>query len=64
MAIRLATVLLLVGGVAQAAEPDPDTQAAHRHFESGLRLYAEERYGEAIEEFEVARRLRPSPAFD
>ena len=43
---------------------DPDTEAARRHFERGIDLYAHEKYDEAIVEFERARELRNAPALE
>lgn len=43
---------------------DPDTEAARRHFERGAALFEQGRYADAAAEFETAKRLKPSPAFD
>ena len=44
--------------------PDPDTDAARRHFDRGTALYGQQRYADAVREFETARRIKPLPAFD
>jgi|GEM_PF-2170193 len=49
--------------VAQPLE-DPDTAAAKRHFLRGTAYYDEQRFAEALREFEEARRIRPLPALD
>ena len=43
---------------------DPDEEAARRHFDVGVDLYAQGHYPQAIAEFETARRIKPSAAFD
>jgi tetratricopeptide (TPR) repeat protein len=58
-------IALLFAFVAAAgAEEDADTQAAHRHFVNASLLYESGRYNEAIAEFEIAKSLKPVPAFD
>jgi len=56
--------LLFVFVAAAGAEEDADTQAAHRHFVNASLLYESGRYSEAIAEFEIAKSLKPVPAFD
>ncbi len=46
------------------ADEDPDTEIARRHFDAGTEAYGGGHYAEALAEFEAARRVRPSPAFD
>jgi tetratricopeptide (TPR) repeat protein len=53
-----------LAGVAHAQRPDPDTQAARRHYDRGLKLYDQEHYEEAAREFQTAKEMRPTPAFD
>jgi tetratricopeptide (TPR) repeat protein len=55
-----ACVVLLSGG----ARADPDTEQVRRHFQAGALFYSDERYPEAIEEFEQARKVRALPALD
>ena len=63
-----AVSIAAASGAARAAAPDavvdPDTQIARRHFDRGTVLYGEEKYAEAIVEFEAARKVKPLPAFD
>jgi len=54
----------MVATLARAQAPDPDTQAARRHYQRGLGLYDQERYDDAIQEFNAAKELKPLPAFD
>ncbi len=54
----------MLGPVAIAHADDADTQAARRHFERAALLYEQERYEEAIGEFQTAREIKPVPAFD
>ena len=56
-------VLFACCAVAHATD-DPDTEIARRRFSTGAALYEAGRYEEAVAEFEAARRVRPSPAFD
>jgi tetratricopeptide (TPR) repeat protein len=49
---------------ALAEQIDPDTEVARRHFERGSQLYEQQKYDEAINEFDQARQLKPLPAFD
>lgn len=44
--------------------PDPDTQAARRHYDLGTALYDQQRYAEALREFNTAKQLKPLPAFE
>lgn len=44
--------------------PDPDTEVARRHFKRGAELYEGGDYPAAVREFEAARRVKPSPAFE
>ena len=67
----VALCLVLAAHVAAADEPapppatvDPDTEVARRHFERGIELYDQEKYDEAIAEFQAANVARPRPAFD
>ena len=75
--VAVSTVMLAVFDLNDAALPnahaehappptatDPDTEIARRHFTQGTSLYNEEKYAEAILEFEAARRVKPLPAFD
>jgi tetratricopeptide (TPR) repeat protein len=64
--VRLvAAVVLLFGFVASAEEvDDPDTEAARRHFQRATELYDAHRYGEAVREFEAAKKLKPLPELD
>ncbi|HZS36320.1 MAG TPA: tetratricopeptide repeat protein [Polyangia bacterium] len=57
-------VLVAAWSPARAQAPDPDTQAARRHYDRGLALYDQERYDAAIREFSAAKELKPLPAFD
>jgi hypothetical protein len=50
--------------VAPPFSDDPDSDAARRHFEVGLKHYDAARFTDAIREFDLARQLKPSPAFD
>jgi tetratricopeptide (TPR) repeat protein len=59
---HIALLALLVSTA--GAEEDADTQAAHRHFVNASLLYDSGRYLEAIAEFEIAKGLKPVPAFD
>jgi tetratricopeptide (TPR) repeat protein len=43
---------------------DPDTEQVRRHFQAGAQFYSNERYPEAINEFEQARKLKALPALD
>jgi tetratricopeptide (TPR) repeat protein len=43
---------------------DPDTEQARRHFQAGASFYRQERYTEAIGEFEQARKIKERPALD
>jgi tetratricopeptide (TPR) repeat protein len=61
--LRLVLALSVMVGTAGAKE-DPDTEIARRHYSQGLALYEAARYREAVVEFEAARKLRPSHAFD
>jgi tetratricopeptide (TPR) repeat protein len=61
--MRAVTLLLLVAAPA-LAQIDPDTEIARRHFERGTEHYDAGRYDEAVREFEAAREVRASPAFD
>lgn len=69
-ALSLAALLAtpaLPGAAYAAPEPgavDPDTEVAQRHFRLGIELYAQERYLEAIEQFQRAKLARPSAAFE
>ena len=56
-------LILLVSPLARA-DVDPDTEAAKRHFQAGLKHYAVDDYAGALKEFQVARELKPLPAFD
>jgi tetratricopeptide (TPR) repeat protein len=47
-----------------AATIDLDTEAARRHFQSGLASYNEGNYQAACAEFETARRIKALPALD
>jgi tetratricopeptide (TPR) repeat protein len=71
----LTIALLLLGALAHAADDappsvappfsdDPDSDAARRHFDLGLKHYDAARFTEAIREFDLARQLKPAPAFD
>jgi tetratricopeptide (TPR) repeat protein len=60
--IGLAALLAVLGSA--AAKEDPDTEIARRHYARGLTLYEAGQYREAVAEFEAARSLRPSAAFD
>jgi hypothetical protein len=69
--LALVSVLSLSSAAARAddevAPPfsdDPDSDAAKRHFRLGLDHYNEARFVDAIREFDLARQLKPSPAFD
>jgi tetratricopeptide (TPR) repeat protein len=64
--LRLLLVCALVGGVSRigAADEDPDTEMARRHFDTGAAAYEAGRYAEAAAEFERARKVQPLPAFD
>lgn len=58
---------LLVAGGAAADEPpvvDPDTEAAHRHFDRAIELYDQQLYRDALGELQAARDLRPLPALE
>ncbi len=66
LAALLATPAL-PGAAYAGPEPgavDPDTEVAQRHFRLGIELYAQERYLEAIEQFQRAKLARPSAAFE
>ena len=56
-----AWVICLVSALASAQPADPDTEAAKRHFDRGKALYEQQRYDEALGEFETARALKPLP---
>lgn len=63
----LALLALSLGARPLAAAPgvvDPDTEVAQRHFRLGSELYGQEKYLEAIEQFERARQAKPVPAFE
>jgi hypothetical protein len=62
-AVGLLTLGLVGGGLARA-QVDPDEEAARRHFVRGRVEYAAGRLEAALAEFELARRMRPLPAFD
>jgi hypothetical protein len=47
--------------VEAAAEQDPATRAARRHFQSGIKLYRDANYSGALAEFEAAYREKPGP---
>ncbi len=75
VAYLLVLVLPVLTGVARAApdnipsaapifSDDPDADAARRHYERGLRAYDRADFAGAIREFELARSLKPSAAFD
>jgi tetratricopeptide (TPR) repeat protein len=49
---------------AMAADADPDTEVARRHFRKGSELYLAEQYEQAVREFEAARVLKPAPELD
>jgi tetratricopeptide (TPR) repeat protein len=56
--------LLLTLFLAAAASAEESVPVAQAHFARGAQLYATQRYAEAIDEFEEARRYAPLPAFD
>src|SRR5579871_5719884 len=66
--MRVWLVCALLAGLPSAARAqeveDPDTESARRHFNSGLELYSQQQYAEAVREFEAAQALRPSPKLD
>ena len=64
--MRLLIVLAISGLAlpALAEQVDPDTEVARRHFQRGSELYEQQRYDDAINEFDQARQLKPLPAFD
>ena len=43
---------------------DPDIELVRRHFRVGAELYAQEKYVEAVAEFEQARAIKPLPTLD
>jgi tetratricopeptide (TPR) repeat protein len=45
-------------------DPDPDEEAARRHFERGRVFYGADDYVHALEEFQTAQRIRPRAALD
>jgi len=50
--------------IAQKEIGDVDEELARRHFAAAQQHYAAHRYGEAIKEFQTARKFKPLPAFD
>ena len=65
--LSIALLLVALGQLAAAQEQpdvDPDTAAARRHFKSGLELYNNGRYIDAIHEFAQANLIKAAPAFD
>jgi tetratricopeptide (TPR) repeat protein len=66
IARALACACLLAPLVARAegADADPSLAVAKSHFERGALLYRQQRYEEAIVDFEAARQAHPSPALD
>ncbi len=66
---RVVCLLLVVGALGvpcAVAAPlrDPDTEAAKRHSDRGATFYAQERYADAVREFEAARKIKPLAALD
>jgi tetratricopeptide (TPR) repeat protein len=64
LTLALATTLAPVAAARSEKLEDPDTEAARRHFERGQELYLAGDYPRALEEFVVARKLRPLVAFE
>lgn len=69
--LRLLSVGLLllslspsVSRAAAAADLDPDTEVARRHFEAGSAAYERHDYPTALQEFERARLAKPLPDLD
>jgi hypothetical protein len=65
--MKLALLLLLIPATVwaqPAADSDPDTEIARRHFEAGRAKYQESDYLGALGEFEAARKVRQLAAFD
>jgi tetratricopeptide (TPR) repeat protein len=60
----LPAACLLASSVARAAEADPDTEIARRHYNAGTTLYDAEKYEDAVREFRAAQVAHPSPALD
>jgi len=61
---RLATILALAVSVPAAAAPKqqtPEQKEADRHFKSGVALFGEAKYAEALAEFERAYEIAPHP---
>jgi hypothetical protein len=56
--------LVLVAWCGVAGAEDADTEAARRHSTTGSQLYEADRFADAIVEFELAKKLKPLPAFD
>jgi len=64
--IRLIFALALVAAVqplafAQPKKPDASEKEADKHFKAGVALFAENKYSEALAEFERAYELKPHP---
>jgi tetratricopeptide (TPR) repeat protein len=63
-AVPAGVLVLACAATAFAAEDDPDTEIAQRHFEKGAAFYQQRDYVHALQEFQAARRAHPAAAFD
>jgi tetratricopeptide (TPR) repeat protein len=58
-------ILIALAASARAEDlQDPDSELAHRYFDSGAKKYQAHDYQGAISDFERARTVKPVPAFD
>ncbi len=59
--VLVLSVLMLSSGVLRADEPDEDTKAAAEAFSRGVELSKEQKWGEALEAFELAASKKKHP---
>src|SRR5438132_85060 len=60
----LAALLALFPNTVRAGDADPETQVAKKHFEQGRALWRADDYERACRELQLARDVKPLPAFD